>query len=604
MKDYNTITYSWEPNPNGKYAYGATCVRDCPKHLLKDSGACVRSCPSNKKALNGECVPCVGPCPKTCKGEDSIHSGNIMTFEGCTVIEGSLTLLDHSFSGFQHVYRNFTFGAKYPEMRPSKLEVFSTLKEVTGYISIQASDPEFTNLSFLRNLEVIGGRETTEYFSSLYIVKTSLKSLGLRSLKRIRSGSVYILENSNLCFGDSIEWRELIKGDDPKSQLLMQNNRKSESCKDDGFVCNKECSEDGCWDVGEDQCLSCRNFKLGERCVNNCSLPEIYEMNSKECAYCHEECEGGCHGRDSSHCVRCRNVRDGPFCVAECPSTKFDANGECQNCHDNCVDGCTGPENHVGENGCNSCKKALVNDQNQVEYCLRSDEACPNGYFSEWVVRQETGLLRNMAGNTVCRKCHQKCKNCTAYGTHISVCHECAHYRKQENCEEKCPSDHYADEERHMCYKCSSECSDGCYGPLVSDCKACRNYRIYVKGKPSVNNTNFNCTAFCPPEYPYKLFPKEEHSDPYCAEDQLPLALNDESVPAIVGGTLGCLCVIGMFFSVFCYLWWQRNKTKEAALKMTMTMMPYDDNEPLKPTNIKPNLSKLRIVKEAELRKG
>ena len=32
--------------------------------------------------------------------------------------------------------------------------------------------------------------------------------------------------------------------------------------------------------------------------------------------------------------------------------------------------------------------------------------------------------------------------------------------------------------------------------------------------------------------------------------------------------------------------------------------MPYDDNEPLKPTNIKPNLAKLHIVKEAELRKG
>lgn len=39
-------------------------------------------------------------------------------------------------------------------------------------------------------------------------------------------------------------------------------------------------------------------------------------------------------------------------------------------------------------------------------------------------------------------------------------------------------------------------------------------------------------------------------------------------------------------------------------MKMTISMMPFDDNEPLKPTNIKPNLAKLRIVKEAELRKG
>lgn len=50
MQRYNTITYSWETNPNGKYAYGATCVKSCPEHLLKDSGACVRSCPEGKKS--------------------------------------------------------------------------------------------------------------------------------------------------------------------------------------------------------------------------------------------------------------------------------------------------------------------------------------------------------------------------------------------------------------------------------------------------------------------------------------------------------------------------------------------------------------------------
>jgi hypothetical protein len=29
-----------------------------------------------------------------------------------------------------------------------------------------------------------------------------------------------------------------------------------------------------------------------------------------------------------------------------------------------------------------------------------------------------------------------------------------------------------------------------------------------------------------------------------------------------------------------------------------------EDNEPLRPSNVKPNLAKLRIVKEAEMRKG
>jgi epidermal growth factor receptor len=35
-------------------------------------------------------------------------------------------------------------------MDPSKLEIFSTLKEVTGFVNIQASHPNFTSLSYFR----------------------------------------------------------------------------------------------------------------------------------------------------------------------------------------------------------------------------------------------------------------------------------------------------------------------------------------------------------------------------------------------------------------------------------------------------------------------
>lgn len=153
MQTYNPSTYSWETNPRGKYAYGATCVKNCPEHLLKDNGACVRSCPPKKKAVKGECVPCDGPCPKSCEGvesDGSVHSGNIARFEGCTVIDGSITILDHSFVGFQQVFHNFSFGARHAPMHPDRLEVFSSLKEITGYINIQASHPDFKNLSYFR----------------------------------------------------------------------------------------------------------------------------------------------------------------------------------------------------------------------------------------------------------------------------------------------------------------------------------------------------------------------------------------------------------------------------------------------------------------------
>lgn len=235
MQKYNPTNYLWEPNPDGKYAYGATCVRNCPEHLLKDNGACVRTCPINKTAKNGECVPCNGPCPKTCPGVGVVHSGNIESFRNCTIIEGSLEILDQSFDGYQQVYANFSFGPRFIKMHPDRLEVFSTLREVTGYINIQGFHAEFTNMSYFRNLEVIGGRQLMDtYFASLYIVKTALRSLEVRSLKRINSGAVVILENKDLCYAEEIDWNQIKKSDAQAS--MIHNNRNQTECSKFNFI--------------------------------------------------------------------------------------------------------------------------------------------------------------------------------------------------------------------------------------------------------------------------------------------------------------------------------------------------------------------------------
>lgn len=229
MQKYNPTNYLWEPNPDGKYAYGATCVRNCPEHLLKDNGACVRTCPHNKTAISGECVQCNGPCPKTCESPGIVHSGNIDDFIGCTIIDGSISILDQTFSGYQQVYSNFSFGPRYIKMHPDRLEVFSTLREVTGYIDIQGYHQSFTNLSYFRNLELIGGRQLKDtYFAALYIVKTALRSMDMKSLKRINSGAVVILENSDLCFADGINWSKIKKSAD--HSLLIDNNRNRTEC--------------------------------------------------------------------------------------------------------------------------------------------------------------------------------------------------------------------------------------------------------------------------------------------------------------------------------------------------------------------------------------
>jgi L1 cell adhesion molecule len=75
-------------------------------------------------------------------------------------------------------------------------------------------------------------------------------------------------------------------------------------------------------------------------------------------------------------------------------------------------------------------------------------------------------------------------------------------------------------------------------------------------------------------------------------------------MPAILGGVLVCAVLVLIFVAVVFCQWHQRAKAKENAVKMTMALTGLEDNEPLRPTNVKPNLAKLRIVKEAEMRKG
>ena len=571
------------------------------------------------QAQNGECVPCDGPCPKTCTFSDAVHqgntvhAGNIDSFRNCTVVEGSLTILDSTFNGFQQIYSNFTFGPRHPPMDPSKLDVFSTLREVTGFINIQAHHPRFTNLSAFSNLQTIGGRHLTEYFSALYIVKTSLESLNLRSLTKIRSGAVAILENNDLCYAENIYWQRIMKSQ--QHNTLLQNNKPPEQCIIEKKKCDDQCSEDGCWGPGNKSCLACKTFKVGEECVGSCDgLRGFYQSpGDEQCMKCDHECELTCMGSGPGNCHRCKHVKDGPFCVNKCPDSKYNNTyGECQDCHRNCVGGCKGPANNVGDLGCNSCDKAIINMELEVVQCLHESENCPEGYFYEWVGPEGQGKLKALAGKALCRPCHPWCKKCNGFGFHEDVCQECKGFTQDQQCAPKCNTEYFADTERMKCVRCDDHCQ-GCYGPSSSQCKTCKNYRIYLNGgyAPDSETTPFNCTNSCPEEFPYKNFPENSAGipgDPFCsiepsASGGVPLSA-ENSIPAIIGGIIGCIILLGIFLSVFGYQWRQRAQAKENTAKMTMVMTGYEDNEPLRPTNIKPNLAKLRIVKEAELRKG
>lgn len=86
-----------------------------------------------------------------------------------------------------------------------------------------------------------------------------------------------------------------------------------------------------------------------------------------------------------------------------------------------------------------------------------------------------------------------QCEICTNY---TEVCSKCSGYKRGEQCEDECPFDHYADNDKRESFECKN-----CTGPSSSDCFSCRNFKIFGDQDPFGNNTTFNCTSKCPPEY-------------------------------------------------------------------------------------------------------
>ena len=51
------------------------------------------------------------------------------------ILDCTVLFFSSSFDGFQHIDENFTFGPRYPAMDPYRLESFSTVKEIAGFLN-------------------------------------------------------------------------------------------------------------------------------------------------------------------------------------------------------------------------------------------------------------------------------------------------------------------------------------------------------------------------------------------------------------------------------------------------------------------------------------
>lgn len=230
-----------------------------------------------------------------------------------------------------------------------------------------------------------------------------------------------------------------------------------------------------------------------------------------------------------------------------------------------------------------------------------------DGYYYEWIGPYEQGILKNLAGKSICRRCHPRCTKCTGFGFHESICTECAGYKRGEQCEDECPENHYADKLTKTCEVCDEECLK-CHGPGSNNCYDCANFKVFPKGvshEQYQNNTEFECTQICPPEFKFKIFPQSNDSKnrPYCSAE-LPHQeyQSDASILLVVAFTF--LGLVLVFLILLTYICRQKTKAKKDAVKMSKVLAGCEDSEPLRPSNVGPNLTKLRIIKEAEIRRG
>ncbi|KAM6112290.1 LOW QUALITY PROTEIN: receptor tyrosine-protein kinase erbB-3 [Phoenicopterus ruber ruber] len=365
---YNKLTFQLE-HPDTKYQYGGICVRSCPHNFVVDQSSCVRACPNDKMEVekNGlkMCEPCSGLCPKACEGTgagskyQTVDSSNIDTFVNCTNLGNR-----DSHTGLEGDPGNIS------ALDPEKLNVFQTVREITGppgppdagpdpapprYLNIQ-SWQHMHNFSVFSNLVTRGRSLYNRGFSLLIMKNENVTSLGLRSLREVSAGRVYITENRQLCYLH-IQWAALSRR---RADLDIRNNKPRSKCQQEGKVCDPLCSAEGCWGPGPAQCLSCRNYSRRGVCVPTCRFAEGETREfaqGGECFECHPECElieGNvtCNGSGADTCTRCAHYRDGPHCVESCPEGtgergpiyKYpDASRECRPCHENCTRGCLGP---------------------------------------------------------------------------------------------------------------------------------------------------------------------------------------------------------------------------------------------------------------------
>ncbi|KAF8365303.1 let-23, partial [Pristionchus pacificus] len=421
-RKYNPQTGQVEPNPDGFYSMdNRYCEKECPEERLVQDDVCVEYCSPGMHYdfSKGDriCRKCEGPCPVSCKFKGLVDADTIKLLQNCSEIEGNLQFNVLSFRGHPDPVLGLE-KRKVSAMAVSELDVLKSVRFISEYLYVATNDANLKSLSFLENLEYIGGRSLYGAKQSLVISQNdNLEYLGLRKLKKIAKGDIIISKNYEACYVDSFNWTDIVTGVNAKVAVL-ENRR---VCVNESRICDSSCDPAfGCWGPTNADCRKCVHWLQEGHCVDKCSSRGFFENHeTRNCDRCYVECDT-CKGPEHTDCLTCRSYKlyrkhgsaplspldfDDDFitveeqpkqprpvshlvetdttnaasentlppseqpskftqltCVADCPSTRYYVeNNECKRCHRSCYDlGCNGPSNEPGPLGCKKCKYAQI----------------------------------------------------------------------------------------------------------------------------------------------------------------------------------------------------------------------------------------------------
>ncbi|KAM7538002.1 hypothetical protein Aperf_G00000072052 [Anoplocephala perfoliata] len=200
------------------------------------------------------------------------------------------------------------------------------LREITGFLVIFDISGLDGLASLLPKLTIIRGRSLISNFA-LVIRSTTLKTIGLPSLRVIQRGGVRVELNTNLCYVRTVNWSYILGNQTSAAapiRLLTNRLICPDTCQSEcassttearGLVDSKTISHEKdtvhghCWSS-----LHCQSI-----CSATCTNRGLAcHMNDPQFC-CHEECIAGCYGPGPENCVTCKGALHRGICVAHCP---------------------------------------------------------------------------------------------------------------------------------------------------------------------------------------------------------------------------------------------------------------------------------------------